>query len=58
MKQSIVANSEMMANCTIRVIIYLFIVVYHYIKGLSKLTLIWNEFASFEFYFFENNESE
>ena len=37
MKQSIVARSEMMANCTIRVIIYLFILVYHYIKGLSKL---------------------
>ena len=37
MKQSILARSEMMANCTIRDIIYLFILVHHYIKGLSKL---------------------
>ena len=37
MKQSIVAYSEMMANCTIRVIIYLILLVQHYIKGLSKL---------------------
>jgi hypothetical protein len=45
MKQSIVAHSEMMANCTIRVIIYLYILVNHYIKGLSKLShLKWNNF--------------
>ena len=58
MKQSIVALSKMMANCTIRVIIYLFILVNHYIKGLSKLFPFEMKLLYFEFNFFENYESK